>query len=162
VAASTRHFVLGNRELVTLAGADHELTLPAISDLAGDGIIEEAMLEPFDDKPFEAVERLADLPASVALEWGAIGASAIVQQSLHVFDSGGEGQRPNADGVTVEGHYVVPPRGAILKDEHLALAFGAKVEQFVARAAQEAGEIKVAGFERAFGLLGFAHYRLSS
>jgi hypothetical protein len=28
--------------------------------------------------------------------------------------------------------------------------------------AQEAGEIEVAGFERAFGLLGFAHYRLSS
>jgi len=147
---------------VALAGADNELALAAAADLAGDGIVEEAMLEPFDDKPFEAVERLADLPALGALEWGAIGASAIVQQSLHVFDGSREGQRPNADGVTVEGHYVVASRGTILKDERLALAFGAKVEQFVSGAAQEAAEIEVAGFERAFGVLGFAQQRLSS
>jgi hypothetical protein len=44
---------------VALAGADNELALAAAADLAGDGIVEESMLEPFDDKPFEAVERLA-------------------------------------------------------------------------------------------------------
>jgi hypothetical protein len=52
---------------VALAGADNEVALAAADDLAGDGIVEEAMLEPFDDKPFEAVERLADPPASGAL-----------------------------------------------------------------------------------------------
>jgi hypothetical protein len=44
---------------VALAGADHELTLPAISDLSGDGIFEEAVLQPIDDKPFKPVEGLA-------------------------------------------------------------------------------------------------------
>ncbi len=71
-----------------------------------------------------------------------------MQQPFHVLDGGGEGQRPNADGVAIEGHHVVPSCGAVLEDEHLALAFGPKVEQFVARAAQEAGEIEVAGLER--------------
>jgi hypothetical protein len=64
---------------------------------------------------------------------------------------GGEGQRPNADGVAVEGHHVVPSCGAVLKNEDLAPSFGAKVEQLVADAAREAGEIEVAGLERAIG-----------
>ena len=68
VAASARHFVLGDRELVALAGADHELALAAVADLAGDRIVEEAVLEAIDDKPFETVEGLADLPAVGALE----------------------------------------------------------------------------------------------
>ena len=53
---------------MALAGADHELAFAAIGDFAGDGIVEEAMLEPVDDKPFETVERLADLSALGALE----------------------------------------------------------------------------------------------
>jgi hypothetical protein len=67
-----------------------------------------------------------------------------VQKSFHVFDRGGESQRPNAGGVAIEGHHVVPPCSAVLKDEDLPPAFGPKVEEFVARAAQEAGEIEVA------------------
>ena len=54
--------------LCDLAGADHELAFAAIANLAGDGTVEEAMPEPFDDKPFETVERLADLSARGALE----------------------------------------------------------------------------------------------
>ena len=69
-AASARHFVLGDSELVALAGADHELPFAAVGDLAGDGIVEEAMLEAFDDKPFKTVERLADLSTFGALERG--------------------------------------------------------------------------------------------
>jgi hypothetical protein len=78
-AASARHFVLGDSELVRLAGADHELAFAAVGDLAGDGVVEEAMLEAFDDKPFKTVERVADLSALGALERGADFASAIVQ-----------------------------------------------------------------------------------
>jgi len=60
-AASARHFVLCDSEHVALAGPDHELALAAVGDLAGDGIVEEAVLQTFDDKPFETVEGLADL-----------------------------------------------------------------------------------------------------
>src|SRR5215469_6782450 len=60
-AALARHFVLCDSELVALAGPDHELALAAFSDLAGDGIVEEAVLQTIDDKPFETVEGLADL-----------------------------------------------------------------------------------------------------
>ena len=35
--------------------------IAAVGDLAGDGIVEEAVLQTFDDKPFETVEGLADL-----------------------------------------------------------------------------------------------------
>ena len=67
-AVSARHFVLGDSELVALAGADHELAFAAIGDLAGDGILEEAVLQTIDDKTFETVESLADLSALGALE----------------------------------------------------------------------------------------------
>ena len=60
-AASARHFVPCDREHVALAGPDHELALAAFVDLAGDGIVEEAVLQAIDDKPFETVEGLADL-----------------------------------------------------------------------------------------------------
>src|SRR5262245_11524537 len=65
-----RHFFRGNGELVALAGADHEMALAAVSDLAGDRIVEEAMLEPIDDEPFQAIERLADLSAGDSLRRG--------------------------------------------------------------------------------------------
>ncbi len=55
---------------MAFAGADHELAFATIGNFASDGIVEEAMLEPFDDKPFETVEGLADLPALGALEQG--------------------------------------------------------------------------------------------
>src|SRR6516165_1461137 len=57
-AASAQHFILCDREQVALAGLDLEL---ALSDLAGDGIFEEAVLQTIDDKPFETVQGLADL-----------------------------------------------------------------------------------------------------
>ena len=78
---------------MALAGADHELALAAVGDLAGDRIVEEAVLQAIDDKPFEPVECFADLPALGALERRIVCGSAIVQQSLHVLDRGGEGQR---------------------------------------------------------------------
>ena len=53
---------------MALAGADHELAFATIGNFAGDGIVEEAMPKPFDDKPFETVERLANLSALGALE----------------------------------------------------------------------------------------------
>jgi len=60
-AASAQHFVLCDSEYVALAGPDHEPALAAGGDLAGDGIVEKAVLQTFDDKPFETVEGLADL-----------------------------------------------------------------------------------------------------
>ena len=53
-----------------------------------------------------------------------------------------------AGAVAVEGHHVVAARRAIPKDEDLAPPFGAQVDQVVACAAQEAGEIEVARLER--------------
>jgi hypothetical protein len=50
---------------------------------------------------------------------------------------------------------------AITEDEDLASAFGAQIKEVVARAAQEAGEIEVAGFERALLASGVG-IRLSS
>jgi len=67
LTASARHFFRGDRELVALSGADNEMALAAFADLAGDRTSEEAMLEPVDDKLFQKVERLADLPAANAL-----------------------------------------------------------------------------------------------
>src|SRR5437868_2677330 len=60
----------------------------------------------------------------------------------------GESERANPGGVAKERDHVIAPGGSILKCEDLALAFGAEVEQLVARAAQEAGQIKVSGLER--------------
>src|SRR5271154_6055209 len=73
--------------------------------------------------------------------------STIMQQSLHVFDSGRESQRPNAGCFAVEGHHIFPPRDAVLKDEDLALSFSPQVHQLVARAPQVA---EVASFEGSF------------
>ena len=47
---------------------DDELALAAVRDLAGDRIVEEAVLQAIDDKPFEPVEGFADLPALGALK----------------------------------------------------------------------------------------------
>ncbi len=84
-----------------------------------------------------------------------------MQQSLHVLDGGSEGQRPNAGRVAIEGHHVGPSRGAIPENEHLAPALVAQVHQLVAGAAQETGEIEVAGFERRLPPFG-PPYRLFS
>jgi hypothetical protein len=48
-------------------GADHEMALAAISDLAGDRVVEEAVLQAIDDKPFEAIEGFSDLLADGSL-----------------------------------------------------------------------------------------------
>lgn len=53
---------------MALASAYYELTLAAIRDLAGDRIVEEAVLEAFDNEPFEQVDCFADLAAIGALE----------------------------------------------------------------------------------------------
>ena len=53
-----------------------------------------------------------------------------------------------ASGVAVEGQHVVAARRAITEDENLAPAFGAQVDEVIARAAQKAGEIEVARLER--------------
>ena len=63
IAASARQFFLGDSELVRLAGADYELALAAVSDLAGDGAIEKAVVQPFHDDLFEMRERFGDLAA---------------------------------------------------------------------------------------------------
>ena len=65
-------------------------------------------------------------------------------------------------GVAIEGHHVVAPGWPILKHEDLAPPLVAKVEQLVAGAAQETGEIEVACLERGSALLGLPHHRLSS
>jgi hypothetical protein len=54
-------------ELVALACPDHELALAAIGDLARDRILEKAVLQAFDDKPFKPVEGFADLTVGNAL-----------------------------------------------------------------------------------------------
>jgi hypothetical protein len=71
-----------------------------------------------------------------------------VQQRLHVFDGCGESQRRDHRALAVERQHVVAAVGSVAEDEDLALAFGAQIEEVVARAAQKAGEVKVAGFER--------------
>ena len=43
--------------------------------------------------------------------------------------------------------HVLAPGWPVAKDEDLAPALGAQIEQLVAGAAQETGEIEVAGFE---------------
>ena len=54
----------------------------------------------------------------------------------------------NADGVAVERQHVVAARRTITEHKDLASAFGAQVDEVVARAAQKAGEVEVARLER--------------
>ena len=84
---------------------------------------------------------------------GAIGASTIVQKPFHLLDGGGEGERADGGGVAVEGHHVVAPGWPVLKHEDLAPALGTKIEKLVSCAAQETGELKVAGFEPALRIV---------
>lgn len=63
-AALARHFLLGDSELMALAGPDHELAFSAVADLATDGIVKEAMAQSIDDDPFEERERLGELAAA--------------------------------------------------------------------------------------------------
>jgi hypothetical protein len=53
---------------MALARPDHEVALSAVGDFAGDRIVEEAVLQAINDKPFEPVEGVADLTAFGALE----------------------------------------------------------------------------------------------
>ncbi len=53
---------------MAFARPDHELALAAVGDLAGDRIVEEAVLQAIDDESFEPVERFADLAVLGALE----------------------------------------------------------------------------------------------
>lgn len=62
-AASVRQFILGDGELVRLAGADHQLALAAVGDLAGDGAIEEAVPQAIEHDLFEVPKRLGRLAA---------------------------------------------------------------------------------------------------
>ena len=50
--------------------------------------------------------------------------------------------------MAVKGQHVVAARRPIAEDEDLAPAFGAQVDEAVARAAQEAGEVEIARLER--------------
>ena len=58
---------------MALAGADHELAFATIGNFAGDGIVEKAMLEPLDDKPFETVKGFVDLSALDAVDGSSTG-----------------------------------------------------------------------------------------
>ncbi len=71
-----------------------------------------------------------------------------MQQSFHVLDSGSEGKRANARCVAIKSDHVIAPGGSVLKHEDFAPAFGPQVEKLITRAAQEAGQIEVAGLKR--------------
>ena len=60
----------------------------------------------------------------------------------------GERQRWNSRAVAVERQHVVAPRRAVAEHEDLSWPFGAQVDEVVARAAEEAGEIEIARLER--------------
>ena len=62
-AASARHFLFGDSELMALAGPDHELAPSAVADLAMDGTVKEAVAQSIDEDPFEELERLVELAA---------------------------------------------------------------------------------------------------
>ena len=67
VAASARQFFLGDRELVGLAGADHELApAPLARSRRRSSSRKCPCLQSIDDKLFETIERLADWSADVA------------------------------------------------------------------------------------------------
>src|ERR1700730_11007667 len=78
---------------------------------------------------------------------GEIGASRIVQESLHIFDGCGERQRRDRPAMAIKGNHVIPARRTITEDENLAPALGAKVDEVVAGAAQKAREIEIARLE---------------
>jgi len=63
-SASARQVFFGNGELVRLTGADHELTLSPVSNLAGNGAVEESVAQSFHDDFFEMRERLGELAAT--------------------------------------------------------------------------------------------------
>ena len=88
-------------------------------------------------------------------------ASRIVQQRFHVFDGRGKSQRRDRRALAIERQHIIAAGRTIAEDEDLAPAFGAQIEEVIARAAQEAGEIEVAGFERAL-LASSVVIRLSS
>ena len=65
--ASALDFLRRDQKLVALAGADHELPLPARSDLAGKRVLEMAMAKAVDDQRLDALQGLARL--AFPLRW---------------------------------------------------------------------------------------------
>ena len=132
---------------MALAGPDHELALAAVADLAGDRVVEKAVLQSIDDKPF----RGGRVPRGPVRSCAAMRMRSMLQplcssafMSLMVA--------ANASGRTVAPRRRTPSRhragSADPGNEDLAPALGAQVEQLVAGAAQKTGEIEVARLER--------------
>src|ERR1700730_4927167 len=92
------------------------------------------------------------------VESGSISASlnnlCIVQQRLHILNSGRERERRNGGTITVERQHVVTPRRAVTEYEDLPLPLSPQTYEVVAAATQKAGKIKVAGFK---GISASAH-----
>jgi hypothetical protein len=65
--ASALDFLWRDQKLVALAGADHELPLPARSDLAGKRVFEMAMAQAVDDQRLNALQCFARL--TFLLRW---------------------------------------------------------------------------------------------
>ena len=68
----------------------------------------------------------------------------------------------NGRAVAIERQHVIAARRAITEDEDLAPAFGAQVDEVVARAAQKAGKIEVARLERDLATVRIRYIYLSS
>src|SRR5262249_15519157 len=66
--ASTRQFVLWDRELVALPGLDHDFAAFVLADLAGNRAAEVAVAQPVENNLAETVESLTELrPAGLAV-----------------------------------------------------------------------------------------------
>ena len=109
------------------------------------------MLEPVDDDLLEAVERLAEL-RSARTRRHRRGSICVMPLCSRAFMSLMVAENASGErcGVAVKRQHVVAARRAVAEDENLAPAFGAQVDEVVARAAQKAGEIEVARLERGF------------
>ena len=77
------------------------------------------------------------------------GTSCIVNERLHVFDRRGECERPDATGLAIERPNVVAARRPVLKHKHLTAALITQVEQLIAGAPEEAGQIEISSLEGA-------------
>jgi hypothetical protein len=61
VTLLTQQFCLRDRELMRHAGTDYQLAFPPMHGLAGDGVIEEAVVQTIDHDLFKMRQRFADL-----------------------------------------------------------------------------------------------------
>ena len=62
-AASAWNFLIGDRKLVRLSTADHELALAMVADFAGNRTFEKAVPQPLDHDLLEMCKHLTDLTA---------------------------------------------------------------------------------------------------